>query len=151
MNERVFVAYGKRNFVAGSQTNENLFLLEYTGNGKLFLEQMTFSTNSTNAKCEVFFDPTSVSGGTTFTAINVNRGSSQSSETTIINGSSTITATTDPANEILDVRLNVNTFTFDFRGGVILTKGKSVLVRGSVATAADRTRDSVYCFEQPTI
>ena len=150
MKEKAFFAYGKRNFVAAS-ANENIFYLSYTGDGKLHVEQMTFSTNSTAAKIELYFDATSVSGGESYTALNVNRASGQTSETTILHGGADLTGTVDDANEFLDIRLNstgTSTFTYDFRGGIILTKNQNLLVLGEVSTIADKIRTMIFFFEE---
>jgi hypothetical protein len=142
-----FAAYTRRDFAAGSQTNENICYFKYEGTGECHIERIIFSTDGSNTKFEMFFDPTSVSGGATLVALNLNRGSNQESETSILTGTSDITATTAAANEFLDVRLNVNTFTYNFDGGLILGQNDEFLIKGSVATAGNRARATIYFYE----
>jgi len=145
---KAFIAYTSHDFTAGSGTNENIGYFTYTGNGSMHVDQIVFSTDSASAKVELFMDPTSVSGGDSYTPLNLNRSSSQTSETTVLSGTSDITATTTAANEFLDIRLNVGTFAFDMRGAFVMRKGDSFLIRGSVVTAADKIRATVYFFEE---
>ena len=114
----------------------------------MHVDQIVFSTDSASAKVELFMDPTSISGGDSYTPLNLNRSSSQTSETTVLSGTSDITATTTAANEFLDIRLNVSTFAFDMRGAFVMRKGDSFLIKGSVVTAADKIRATTYFFEE---
>lgn len=142
-----FMAYGQRTFAAAN-TNENVFYLKYIGNNLLFVESITFTTNSTLAKCEVYVDPTSVSGGGSRVALNLNRTKNISSETTLLDGSSTLTATVVSADEILDVRLNQSSFTFKFNNAFILGKNDSFLILGSVGTIGNVIKTSVFFYEE---
>lgn len=142
-----FSVYGKRNFASGS-ADEGILYLKYTGTGSLHIQRIFISTNSTGAKIEVYFDVTSQSGGTTIVPLNLNRGSSIASETTCVNGASVITATTDNANEFLDIRLNTGSFSVELGGGVILRKDNNIYILGEVASASDKIRAMVYFYEE---
>ena len=146
--EKAFSVYGKRNFAAGSQTNENILIMTYTGNDNLFIKEIMFSSNSSDAKVEVYLAATSVSGGTEVIPLNMNRTSAITSETTCLNGASTLTATVASANEVFDVRLNHSSFKMDFHGGLILPKNKNILILGSVANAGDKIRTMIYYYEK---
>jgi len=141
-----FSVYGKRNFVAAN-TNENIFYMTYTGTGQLHIQSVTFSSNSSSAKVEMYFLATSVSGGTAVVPLNLNRGSAIVSEATCLNGNADLTATTDGINEIFDVRLNVSTFTQPFDGGIILRKNDNLLILGEVAVIGDKIRTMVFFYE----
>jgi len=144
---KAYVAYTKRDFVAGSQTNENICHFKYTGSGECHIQRIIFSTDGASSKAEMFFAPTSVSGGDALVALNLNRTVGNVSETTILTGTSDITATTATANEFLDARLIINTFTYDFDGAVILGKNDSFLIKGSVASASDKMRCVIFFYE----
>ncbi len=146
-DETAFSVYGKRNFTAGSQTNENIISLTYTGNNKLYIKDIMFSSNSSDAKIEIYFDATSVSGGTSITPLNMNRGSAITSETTCLNGETTLTGTVTNNNEMFDVRLSNSSFLMDFRSAIILTKNMNIFILGSVANAADKIRVMIYYYE----
>ncbi len=145
-DQSAFVLYTRRGFVA-SATNENIGYLEYTGSGELHIEQITFSTDSTDGKIELFVNPTSVSGGTARVPLNLNRSSSRASEVTSLSGITDITATTLAENEFLDVRLAKNTFTYDFRGALFLKNGDSILAVGEVANIGEKIRTTIFYFE----
>jgi len=145
--EKAFCVYGRRNFAAGSQVNENILALTYTGNDKLYIKEIMFSSNSSDAKVEVYFAATGISGGTEIIPLNMNRSSAITSETTCLTGEADLTATVTQANEVFDVRLNHSSFLMDFHGGLILPKNKNILFLGSVATAGDKIRVMVYYYE----
>lgn len=146
-DKKAFAIYGRRNFIAGSDTNENILYVKYTGNTDLHIKDITFSTNSPNAKIEIFFDPTNVSGGEVRLPLNLNRTSAITSETICLTGEADLTADTITANEFMDVRLNLSTFTNDFHSALILPKNASILVKGSVETAGEKIRVMIYYYE----
>jgi len=146
-DKKAFSVYGKRNFAAGSQTNENILSLTYTGNNFLFVKDIMFSSNSSDAKVEVYFDATSISGGATILPLNLNTSSVLTSETTCLTGGSDLTATVLSAKEMFDVRLNKSSFLMDFHSALILSHNQNILILGSVATAADKIRVMVYYYE----
>ena len=146
-DEKAFSVYGKRNFTAGSQTNENILSLTYTGNDRLYIKNIMFSSDSPNAKVEVYFDATSISGGSSVIPININRASAETSETTCLNGATDLTATVEDANEVFDVRLSNSSFLMDFHSAIILPKNANILILGSVQTAGERIRTMVYYYE----
>ena len=143
---KAFTVYGKRNFLA-ADTNENIFYMKYTGTGQLHIQSITFSSNSSSAKIEVYVDPTSVSGGASITPLTMNRGSGETSETTCLTGGSDLTMTTTAANEIFDVRLNKYTYSEDFDGALILSNGDELGILGEVATIGDKIRVMVQYYE----
>ena len=106
-----------------------------------------FSSNSTNAKVEVYFDATGISGGTEITPLNLNRSSAQISEVTALTGGTDLIATVASINEMFDVRLNRNSFLMDFAGAVILSKNDNLFILGEVGTAGDKIRVMVYYYE----
>jgi len=146
--EKAFSVYGKRNFAAGSQTNENILSLTYTGNIALYIKDIMFSSNSSDAKVEIYFDATSISGGTNIIPLNMNRTSAITSETTCLTGESDLIATKTNINEMFDVRLSNSSFIMDFHSALILPKNANVLILGSVATAGDKIRSMIYFYEE---
>lgn len=148
---KAFNLYGKAN--ATSNSNFNLLYLQYTGEHRLFIQSMTFSSNSASAKIEVYKSPVYVSGGkllaTDDGVVNLNFTASNPLSVTAYNGDTALTMTTSGALELFDVRLNSSTFTYEFDGGLILGKGDAVGVLGSVVdyTVADRLRTVCYCYE----
>jgi len=144
--QKGFSVYGKRNFAAAS-TNENILSMTYNGTGGLHIQKIVFSSNSSDAKIEVYFDATSISGGTSVLPLNLNRGSAKTSETTCLNGNTTLSGTVSAELEMFDVRLNKSTFEMDFGGGVILTKGKNLIILGEVGAIGDKCRVMVYYYE----
>ena len=145
--EKGFSVYGRRDFTAGSQTNENIFYLKYTGNDALHIKSIMFSSNSADAKVEIYFDPTEVSGGTEIIPLNLNRASAINSETECLTGESDLTGTVAKANEMFDIRLSNSSFFMDFHSAVILPKNSSILILGSVASASDKIRTMIYYYE----
>ena len=145
-NGQAFSVYGRRNHTGTG--NENILSLTYTGNKALYIKEIIFSSNSPDAKIELYFDATSVSGGTEIIPLNLNRSSAISSETTCLNGVTDLTGTTTTANEVFDVRLSNSSFLMDFHGAIILPKNKSIFVLGSVQTAGEKTRIMVYYYEE---
>ncbi len=147
VKKTAFSVYGRRNFAA-QDTNENILSILYNGTGKLHIHEIVFASNSASAKIEVYFDATSISGGSSITPLNLNRGSSITSNTTCLNGVSTLNGTTATANEVLDIRLNNSTFNLPLDGGIILTKGANLFILGEVAVAGDKARVMVYYYEE---
>ena len=141
-----FSVYGRRNFVS-AETNENILYMKYIGDKNLFIKDIIFSSNSSAAKVEVYFDPTSVSGGTEIIPLNMNRGSAITSETTCLTGTSDLSATVNSAKEFFDVRLNNETYTMDFHSSLILPKNSSILILGEVAEIGDKIRTMIYYYE----
>ena len=113
----------------------------------MHIKEIMFASNSTDAKIEVYFDPTGVSGGATVLPLNMNRGSALTSETTCLNGASLLTASVTGANEMFDVRLSNSSFLMDFHSAIILPKDSEILILGSVQTAGQKIRVMVYYFE----
>jgi len=146
-DEKAFSVYGKRNFTAGSQTNENILSLTYTGNDRLYIKDIMFASNSPDAKVEVYFDATSISGGSSIIPLNSNRASAITSETTCLTGATDLTATIEGANEVFDVRLSNSSFLMDFHSSLILPKNGNILVLGSVQSALEKIRVMVYYYE----
>jgi hypothetical protein len=146
-DKKAFSVYGKRNFASGSQTNENVLYVKYIGNGHLYVKDIMFSSNSSDAKVEVYFDPTSVSGGSTIIPLNMNRTSAITSETTCLTGNTDLSAAIIPANEMFDVRLNKSSFIMDFHCALILPKNAEILILGSVASTDDKIRTMIYFYE----
>ncbi len=147
VKKTAFSVYGRRNFAA-QDTNENILSLLYTGTGDLHIHEIVFSTNSSSAKIEIYFDATSISGGTSIIPLNLNRGSAITSNTTCLNGASTLNGTVVSANEVLDIRLNNATFNLPLDGGIILTKNTNLFVLGEVAAIGDKIRVMVYYYEE---
>ncbi len=147
-DEKAFSVYGRRNFAAGSHTDENILSLTYTGTGKLHIKEITFASNSSDAKVEVYFDATSISGGTEVIPLNLNRTSAITSETTCLKGETTLTGTTITANEMFEIRLSNNTFIQDFHSALSLPKNANIFILGSVATAGDKIRTMIYFYEE---
>ena len=146
-DEKAFSVYGKRNFVAGSQTNENICSLTYTGNDKLYIKNIMFSSDSPDAKVEVYFDATGISGGTSVIPLNLNRASATDSETTCLNGATDLTGTVTDANEVFDVRLSNSSFLMDFHSALILPKNSNIFILGSVQTIGEKIRTMIYFYE----
>jgi hypothetical protein len=146
-DKKAFSVYGKRNFAAGSQTNENILYLTYTGDSALYIKEIMFSSNSSDAKVEVYFDATLVSGGTSVIPLNMNRTSALTSETICLNGNTTLTGNVIGANEMFDVRLNNSSFLMDFHSALILPKGANIFILGSVDAIDDRIRTMIYYYE----
>lgn len=149
-NQRAFMSYTKRDFAAGS-TDEGIFHLTYTGSGSLHIAQIILSTNSTLAKAELYVDSVYTSGGDLRTAINLNRKSSVSSESTIYTGESDLSFTYTDTKEIVDIRLSSNgqpSFKLDFQGGLILGTNNTLGLIGEVASAGDEMRASIYYYEE---
>ena len=145
-NQKAFSVYGKSNFVG--ITDANILYMKYTGDVDLHIKEIMFASNSPDAKIEVYFDPTGVSGGTTVLPLNMNRGSALTSETTCLNGAADLTGTVTTANEMFDVRLNNSSFNKDFHSALILSKNTNIFILGSVATAGDKIRVMVYFYEE---
>ena len=147
--ESTFVIYAKRDFAAAA-TNESIFCMKYTGSKRLKVHSITFSSNSPDAKVEVYYDPTYTSGGATLSIdsgiSNENRQSSKPLEVVAYHGATTLVMTVDSNLEVLDVRLNRSTFEKKFEG-LILGKNDSIGIIGSVQTIAEKIRCMVECYE----
>jgi hypothetical protein len=137
--------YGRRNIVTPS-TNEGMLYLYNSGSEALIISNITFSTNSTSAKFEVFFDPTNISGGNVRAPLQLNRKSAVSPNLTVLDGEQDLTATTSTSLELMDVRLNTNTFNWDTKDSIILPYGKSIYIQVEAANTGDRCRCNVFCF-----
>jgi hypothetical protein len=144
--QKAFSVYGKRNFAAGS-TNENVLYVKYTGQTDLHIKEIMFSSNSADAKVEVYFNPTGVSGGSEIIPLNMNRSSAVTSETECLNGNTTLTASVTSANEMFDVRLSNSSFVMDFHSAIILPKNSEILILGSVENADEKIRVMIYYYE----
>lgn len=144
-----FVLYGRRNFAA-ALTDESVFYMKYTGSRLLKIHSITLSSDSANAKAEVFYDPAYVSGGTALSIdinlLNQNRQSSKTLDVVAYHGNVTLVLTTDPNFEVLDVRLNHSSFEKQFKG-LILGKNDAIGIIGSVAVIAEKIRCMVECYE----
>ena len=114
----------------------------------LHIQKVVFSSNSSAAKVELYFDGTSISGGTSVIPLNMNRSSALASETTCLTGATTLNATEASANEMFDVRLNNASFEMDFDGGIVLKKNDNILILGEVATIGDKIRTMMYFYEE---
>ncbi len=147
--EKSFSVYGRRNFAAGG-TDENILSLTYTGNDKLFIKDIMFSTNSANAKIEIYFDASSISGGATIIPLNINRGAALLSETTCLHGGNLLTGTVTSANEFFDVRLNKSSFLRDFHSALILSRNSNIFILGEVENSGEKIRVMVYFYEDST-
>ena len=151
-----FMVYAKRDFVAAN-TDESLLCFVYNGNTRCFIDKITFSTNSSAAKIEVYGDHIYNNGGTIRIPSNLNRGSSIASDVTAMIGVSgsngELDITYSDGDEILDIRLGTGqpTFTYDFNGGFILERNDDFAIVGSVANAGDKIRAAVYYFEEPNV
>jgi hypothetical protein len=137
--------YGRRNIVT-ENTNEGMLYLYNSGADALIISNITFSTSSASAKFEVFFDPTGVTGGNVRLPLQLNRRSAVTPNITVLDGESDLTATTSTAMELMDVRLNKNTFNWDTKDSIILPYGKSIYIQVEAAAASDRCRCNVFCF-----
>lgn len=146
-----FVIYMKRD-CAVTATNEYVGFLQYTGSKSLKISSITFSSNSADAKFEVFYDAVYSSGGTALSTdvniLNQNRGSANPLSVTAYSGASTLTLTTDSNKEVLDVRLNKSTHRQPF-DGLILTKNKTIgILTACVFSGTDnRARIMIECYE----
>jgi hypothetical protein len=137
--------YGRRN-IGTADTNEGLLYLLNTGNDPLIIHQITFSTNSASAKFEVFFDPTNVTGGNTRAPIQLNRESAVVPSFTCVDGESALSATTSTNLELLDVRLNKNTFTWETKDCIVLPYSKAIYIQVEAVAINDRCRCNVFCY-----
>lgn len=147
-NQKAFLVYGKRNFTAAG-TNQGILHLQYTGSGTLHIAKILVSTNSDICKAELYVGTTYTSGGTVIVPVNMNRVSNNSSEVTAYNGAgSNLDFDYNDDNELWDVRLSKNSFTYDFAGGLILGTNNSIGIFGEVASSGDKIRTSVYYYEE---
>lgn len=149
-----FAAYGKRDFVA-ADTDEAIFSMVYTGDTRLVIDRIIFSTNSAMATIEMYAEHTRTSGGTLRTPVNLNRSDGRTSETTVyigISGSGgELTLDYEDDNEILDLKLTSNglpTYTHDFHNSLVLGKNDNVAIVGKVSSIGDKIRASVFYFEE---
>jgi len=150
-DQSVYFQYSKRNFTLGT-TDENIFHLQYTGEGTLVISKAICATNSTSGKVEFFVAPVYTSGGDLRAAVNLNRGSSLPSDSVCyISDTTEVVMTTDSVNEIMDIRISINgdsTETVDFEGALRLKKGDTFGAKGEVATSGERIRVSLFFFEE---
>lgn len=150
-NEKAFMAYGKRNFVAGG-VNENILHLTYNGQGSLHIEKVIVSTDSALAKMEMYVDSVYVSGGDLREAINLNRSSRVTPESSIYIGSTDLAFTIDETKEILDTRLGgTSTVTVDFDGGLLLRANNTIGILGSVSNPGEKMRISFFFYEEEDV
>lgn len=147
-NQSAYMVYGKRNFT-NAGVDEGILHLLYNGSGSLHIDKITISTNSDICKVELYVGTTYVSGGTAVEAVNLNRASNGNSESTIYNGvGDNLSFSYNDDNELMDIRLSKNTFSFDFEGGLVLGSNNSIGIFGEVASAGDKIRSSVYFYEE---
>jgi hypothetical protein len=142
-----FSGYLKRD-IAVDNAEEALGVVTYNGAGRMVISEMTFSLSLTDltatqiARIEVHVDPTSVSGGTARTPINLNRASNIVSDASMIAGDTAITATIGGvATEIFHTQLASNgtcTWAWSPQEAYLLEQGDSFIVtakgRSSTAT-----------------
>ena len=147
-----FVAYLKRNIGTGGGGNEVVGVITYDGDNRLYVSHIHCSSNGTASNIEGFFSPftSAPTGGTTLAAVNLNRSSGVTSDTTIITGATTITMTEDDALEFFNARLSIggtSSYNYQIDGAVILEKGDSLAILGSSDTTGDKLRVQVWWFE----
>ena len=97
----------------------------------------------------LYVGTTYASGGTVVVPLNMNRTSNKSSEVTAYNGfGNNLDFDYVQINELWDIRLSKNTFSYDFNGGLVLGNNNSIGILGEVANSGDKIRSSVYYYEE---
>lgn len=148
----VYVQYSKRNFA--TTNDEGIFHLTYTGSGTLCIGSAVVASNAANCKIEFFKNPVYTSGGDLRPAINLNFSSAIPSSTTCyISDTTAVVMTTDPVEEMMDVRLSSpgdTTETVEFKGAIRMQKGDTFGAIGAVTATAssERVRISLYMWEE---
>lgn len=140
-----YVCYSRRNFVAAA-TNENILHFTYTGSGKCIITKILWSTNDADAKMEVYKNPIYTSGGTLVLPNNVNFSSGNIANVTAYHGQTDIVMTVDATKELYDGRLSIDMFSFE-PDGMVLGKGNSIGLLGTVGTIAKVIRASIFFYE----
>ena len=132
--------------------SKGLVYIQYTGNDKLFITEVSVCTEETASgltKFGFWLDPITYSGGDTKVAINTNTGSAITSETTCKHNNDGTALTISGGNSVYTIRLSgTNTYNIDFHGAVILVKNKIFAIKVNAATAGTKTRATVIWYEE---
>ena len=156
---RAYGTYVSRD-LSVANTDEVVGYISYDGSGLMVVSQIVFSialtsTDFSHVRFEVHVDPTSVSGGHSHSAIPMNRAKLIASESVVLSGATTITATTGGhATELFHAQLSSHgntTVTWDTLEGLILERGDSfvIVAKGdSAGVTLPGARASMRSYEQ---
>jgi hypothetical protein len=148
---RSYFLYGKRN-ISTANTNEGILYIKYTGITHLHIDRIIFSTNSSNAKFEIFVNVDNVSNGNVCEPVNMDLSSDNSISSTCLRGLSTspplsASGITDD-NEFLDVRLSIDTIEIPVAGALKLGKNDNIFIQGEAVGVGDKLRCNIQFWEE---
>jgi len=147
---KAFTIYGRRDFVAAN-TNEGILYFKYTGNKNFYIQSIQVAANTMDVsgvgnKVEIYLDSAYISGGTTVTPINLNRGSGNVLDALVYNGNTDL-AVTAGSTEIVDFRLGADSYEWHIDNALVLAPNSVLYILGEVQNIGDKIRVMVLGFE----
>ena len=125
--------------------------MTYTGNDNLFIKKVIVCTEEPGTGLTRFGFKTdsTCSGGVSTTAINLNRSSAITSETTILENGDGTTLNVTGGFSVTTIRLaGPGTYEVGFKNAYIMSKNDSFAVNAVAATAGTKTRATILYFEE---
>ena len=123
--------------------------ITYIGNDSLYIQKIFVSTEDTGmTKFGIWADST-VSGGETKDAVNLNLSSAIESETTIINNADGTAVTVTGGSSVGTIRLyEPSTYIIEYDDALIMTRNSVFAIKTSASTTGSKTRATIIFFEE---
>jgi len=134
---------------------EGMCYIKYTGNNKLYLKQILFNSEETAGvtspvRFGLWLDPTTIGGGTTRAAVNLNTTSNLISDTAMVHQNNATTGVTITGGDpIGTIRIGgIGNYTYDLFGSVILGKDNVFALKVRTENSGVSTRATIMWYEE---